>query len=202
MSLSPYISRYITSFMKTHKRVAIYCYGRHTHMLMIDYIFELKSVVAIIDNYKNESEENGFRIIKDKDIEREKIDGIIISSFVHRQAIKESLKTNHSAVDVLDIYDEFEKDGIQVGGNYYSIDYPYYKYQRINELSLEYDDCSLIEKKREVLFELVKAYCEIKDFRLASAKAFDLFELSQLKEYLEMANDIQELYKMELDAFS
>lgn len=202
IALAPYIINYITSFMNSHKRVAIYCNGRHTQMLMTDYVFQLKGIVAIIDNYQDEDQSNGFKIISDKEIDKENIDGIIISSFVYRNEIKNNIFIEHPNVEVLDIYEEFKKDGIELSGNYYSVGYPYYNYQKINDYNLRYKVADSKEDKKNVLYELVCSYMEIKDFRMASQTARNLYDMTGDEEYKEISSDINNLYNAELESFS
>ena len=53
----------ITDFMSQHKKVAIYCNGYHTKMLMADFIFELKDAKIIIDNYKGNNSFLHYRLV-------------------------------------------------------------------------------------------------------------------------------------------
>ena len=52
-------------FLKDSITPAIYCNGGHTQMLMADFMYDLKKVKYLVDNYAA-GEDAGFSIIKDK----------------------------------------------------------------------------------------------------------------------------------------
>ena len=193
------IEKYLRIFMKNHNRVAIYGNGQHTQMLMVDYIFQLKNIVAIVENYSKENND-GFKIICDEQIEDEKIDGIIISSYLYKDEIKEKMKKNHPKVDVLDIYYELKKDGVCIKSNYYNVGHPYAIYRRLNDIKLE-------QKKTKgniakLLFDEITIFVEIKDFRLAIEKAKLLYAYSHDSKDKELISDLEKLYAYEIKAFS
>ena len=100
------------TFCKSHKNPAIWCLGKHTRMLMADFMNEMKNVKIIIDSSKNNLENTGFQIITPGQIETYDIDGIIISSYVYKDEIKEELQKKHKAVEYLDLYEQLASQGI------------------------------------------------------------------------------------------
>ena len=64
-SVNGIVKESIQRFMSECNNPAIYCNGLHTRMLMTDFIFEMKKVKYIVDNYKEEQTEGGYCIIKD-----------------------------------------------------------------------------------------------------------------------------------------
>ncbi len=182
----------IDSFMNTHKRVAVYCYGEHTKALMVDFIFELRDIVCIIDNGDVKAEQQGFEIIKDEDIERREIDGIIISSYRYRDEIKDALVKNHSEIDFLDFYDEMNLRGVQIEQEFFTLGTPYQHYIDINKLYQELDDGIDVSVN---MWRLLGKLIEIKDFRLAFQLANFFYRQSEEKKYLDLANDLNVLWE-------
>ena len=178
--------------MKAHNNVAIYCYGEHTKALMREYIFELRSIMYIVDNGNIDAKYQGFTIIKDDDLEFYGIDGVIISTYQYREEIKGVLTKNHKKIDFLDFYDVMHSSGINIECEFYKFKTPYENYIEINELYQK------INKKKNTscfLIELLEKYLEIKDFRLASKAAEALYKENNEPEYLELINDINGLYE-------
>lgn len=185
----------ISAFMKEHHSVAVYCNGRHTRVLMSDFVFELKNLVAIIDNNVSDCIASGLPIISDSDIEENGIDGIIISSYRYLDEIKDILRRKHSSVDVLDIYESLENKGNKQYAEYYAKG-PYERYLKINSLWNEIDRVEGTEKQK-IVFELIKAFVSIKDFRMALCLAS---ELKDQDEYSRFHTLINNLYIEELNA--
>lgn len=109
-------------------------------MLMADFMYDLKNVRYIVDNYASEEKDGGFSVIRDEDLEEKKIDAVILSTFKFRQDVKQSLAVNHPEIPVLDIYDEFEKNGIIMQADYYYSHHPYHHYHSINYLQRDQKD--------------------------------------------------------------
>ena len=59
----------LADFVKSCNKAAIYCNGGHTKVLMSDFIFELKEVKYIVDNYNSPADKGGYNFIKDAEIE-------------------------------------------------------------------------------------------------------------------------------------
>ncbi len=187
------IRHILHDFMQAHKRVAVYCYGYHTQMLMTDFVGELRDLVCIIDN-GNVKEDSDFRIIKDGDIEEYELDGIIISSFKLMDEIKQGLYENHSSVDVLDMYEELEKRGIPLEHDFFYAG-PYQVYSKINTLNQKIEESGSLE----LLKQLLKEYVGIKDFRLAGEVARRIYKLTGDDPDKEICGMIDDLYEAELD---
>ena len=56
----------------------------------------MKKVKYIVDNYKEEQTEGGYRIIRDEELEQEGVDGVIISTYVYREQVLQSLSKKNS----------------------------------------------------------------------------------------------------------
>lgn len=194
------IKNAIGSFVKGCNNPAIWCYGRHTKMLMSDFMFELKDVHFIIDNGINDRTDSGFKIINEGSLSENQIDGIIISSRKFRNEIVNNLKTNYKDVPYLDIYGELEKNGYYLTAGYYAADHPYSRYFNLNRLQRENLREEDIEARKKGLKEIIKEYIAIKDFKSAIKHTKKLIELSDnhwAKTVLELLEDI---YKLQMEA--
>lgn len=168
-NISAIIKQSLCDFLRNAKKPAVYCNGGHTKMLMADFMYELKKVRYIVDNYAASEEDNGFILIRDGDMEKEGIDAIVLSTYKFRSDLKERLQTNYPDIPVLDIYDEFEKRGVTLRSDYYYSNHPYQHYKGINQLQRQIR--SNMEGVPGELYEsLVTKYLYIKDFRTAIIK--------------------------------
>ena len=190
------IKKSIQDFLAEAKNPAIYCYGGHTKMLMADFIYEIKPIKYIIDNYTTSSDNTGYKFIKDDEIEDQKIDSVIISSFKFRKEIKQGLREKHPEVRLLDLYDEFESNGIFLNADYYYYNHPYHHYHTINLLQRKIRQGKKCNEQMWV--ELITHYLHIKDFRTAGSKAEQLYRLTDKQCYQELRTDIGQLYEEEL----
>lgn len=192
------IQKSIESFVMQCDNPAIWCYGRHTRMLMADFMFELKKVCYIIDNGMKKYIESGFEIIDESQIKEKNIDGIIVSSRIHRDEIIANLKANYGHIRYLDIYEELQKAGIYIQESYYAINHPYSKYCKLNELQRR-----LTEEKNEEVFQntinkIVAKYIEIKDFQSAISYAQKLNNNTWKEKLLMLLEEIYDLQKKSL----
>ena len=87
-NISLIIKRSLCKFLENCKKPAVYCGGGHTKMLMADFIYELKKVRYIVDNYAKPEADSGFILIRDEEIETEGIDAVILSSYKFRRDLK------------------------------------------------------------------------------------------------------------------
>lgn len=192
------IRQSLHNFLLDAEKPAIYCNGGHTKMLMADFVYELKKVKYIVDNYAQVKENKGFVLIRDDDIEVYGIDKIILSSYKFRKDLKKILKEKHSDIPVLDIYDEFEKKGINVQADYYYSNHPYQHYKMINQLQREIRESNDIVIVKKLYVSLVTKYLHIKDFRTA------LIKLGEYEKYdikaRQMLQDVKELYDLQKKA--
>lgn len=197
-SVTQEVRSMIIDFMHRNKKVALYCYGEHTEMLLAEFVFELKGIVCIIDNYIDNRDNTGYRIIKENEIEENQIDGVIISSFVYRESIAQSLEKNHPSVQVLDIYQGLESKGIFLKYSYYQTDHPFHNYKEINRLQRKLA-CETSKDNRQLLLKkIVYSYVHIKDFATAIKKGKELVALFPSSANRVLLNDLQEIYNIEL----
>ena len=110
----------ICKFVNAHHTIAIYGYGIHTEHLMLDFVAELRDVKIIIDNYYDRSQETGYKIIRENELNQEAVDGVIISVYLEREKVLESMKLNHPCIDILDFYTLFDEMKLGVVGSYYN----------------------------------------------------------------------------------
>lgn len=188
----------LKDFLKDKKNPAIYCYGGHTKALMSDFMFELKRVKIIIDNYADRDGVSGFKIIRDNEIEENDVDAIILSSYKYRNDLKVNLQTNHPQIPVLDIYDKIHAEGIDLQSDYYYAGHPFQHYHKINTLQRELRQDKVSSSK---IFELVSEYIAIKDFRTALCW-LEEYKQHTDEDFSDLYADIKYLYELELNAAS
>lgn len=202
-NISRIIKQSLQAFLRDAKKPAIYCNGGHTKMLMADFIYELKKVKHIVDNYASSEEEKGFILIKDDEIETQGIDAIVLSSYKFRNDLKQSLAINHPGIPVLDIYDEFEKRGVTIRSDYYYSNHPYQHYKSINRLQREIKDNDDKNALNGLYRDLVTKYIHIKDFRTAMIKLKEWENIKVLEEkdrnmIERLLSDINALYELQI----
>lgn len=192
----------LVNFVKSCKKVAIYCNGGHTKMLMADFAFELKGINYIVDNYSNGLEESGFSFIKDEELEKNAIDGVIISSYKFKDSIAENLEKNHPFIKYLNIYDVFNRSGLHIQSDYYYYNHPYQHYKYINKLQKEIRGFSGQDKDRleQAYFALINRYIHIKDFRSAIYYAKKQADIFHKNKYEQLVLDLKNLYEAEQEA--
>lgn len=189
----------LQNFLTLCENPAIWCYGRHTKMLMADYIFEIKQVKYIIDKKYADIDGNGFCIIGKDQIEACNIDGIIISSYLYREEIKQILKEKYPNIQYLDIYDELSNRGIRLNHAYYINAHAYMHYKYINKLKRNI--ASDIDKE-ENYKSLICKFVELKDFQSAINCLEELLCLKYSEQYYQLKNDLEEIYKLELNTLA
>ena len=196
----PLIKNMIISFTKKCNNPAIWCYGKHTKMLMTDFIFELKNVNFIIDNGIGNIAGSGFEIINESSILEKKIDGIIISSKKYRDEIVCNLKKNYSDIPYLDIYAELEKNGYYLTVEYYAKDHPSSRYSSLNGLQRSFLQKKGTEDCKDSLKKILNIYIEIKDFKSAIKYASKLVGLSNDTWAYELLRQLKEICNLQLEA--
>ena len=194
------IKKSLENFTRSCQNPAIWCYGKHTKMLMVDYIYEMKNVKYIIDNNVVAESQSGFCIIRQDEIKERKIDGIIISSFKFRQEIKEILKREFPDIRYLDIYEEMEHEGIQLSFEYFSQTHPYCHYMKINELQRKLQKAMDKSERRDILLELIRECVNMKDFQFALVWVGELRQFGDSAFTEQLQTKIGELYQAELQA--
>lgn len=201
-NINQVIKTVICQFMKRCDNPAVWCYGRHTKMLMADYIFELKKVHYIVDNALAGNTDGGFEIISKDQIAEKGIDGIIISSWRYKDEIVKELKNNYSQIPYLDIYEELEGGGIHMTTTYYEGRHPYDRYQKLNRLQRRMAQEEGGETCRHDLKEIIETYIEIKDFLSAITYTEKLCALSDDPWERELLDRLSELYTLQQEALA
>ena len=187
------IKKALSDFVKSCRCPAIWAYGIHTRMLMADYIFEMKPVKYIIDEFRTE-DAGGYVMIRSREIPDTKIDGIIISSFKYREEIARTIETKFPQIKYLDIYENLHQNGIDLDCEYYTQEHPYSHYARINRLKRTLAEPQDANARGGLYRELLKELIQIKDFRSAIACAEEHGEDPQLLKVL------RRVYELELSA--
>ena len=197
--ISKIIRKSLQGFLQDKNNPALYCGGGHTKMMMADYIFELKKVRYIVDNYAKTDNDGGYIYIKDNEIREAKIDAIIISTYKFRKEITKKLMEEHSQIPFLDIYEILEENGIHLEADYYYSNHPFQHYHTINSIKRK---LAVAEKegKSQLFRQLVTKFLHIKDFGNARVCAREWYDASQKKEVIDLINDIDDLYRLEMKA--
>lgn len=199
-NINSIIKESLKEFLADKKKPAIYCNGGHTRMLMADFMYELKNVKVIVDNFSNEANNSGFMNIRDEEMEQNDIDAVIISSFKFRKDIRERLKKEHPQIAYLDIYEKFNENGIDLQADYYYHNHPYHHYHTINTIQREIEDMQDVAEKKEACRQLISHFIQIKDFRTAICKANELLKYEATEMTEQLVQDLKELYELEQQA--
>lgn len=201
-NINQIIMNSIKKFTDSCSVPAIWCYGKHTKMLMTDFISEMRNVRYIIDANYSECEESGFRIIKENEIRDNHIDGIIISSFKYKDEIKKNMKNKYPDITYLDIYEELEAQGILLSFEYFSQQHPYGHYTNINNWRRNIENSETAEKKEKWYRLLIAEYILIKDFK----SALSCIEQAEIRldtgKFHDLYIMIKEMYFLEQEAAS
>lgn len=199
-NINKIVKRALQQFVSDCKTPAIWCYGKHTRMLMTDFIYEMKGVKLIIDETHKGKENSGFLIIGQDQLRENKVDGVIISSFKYKDEIKETLEERYSDIKYLDIYDALEENGVTLANEYYASNHPYGHYTLINEYRRKIKGDVAQKGNEQLWINLVREYIQIKDFRsaaLCTEKYSRYFNVES-----QVAEKLWELYKLQQDAVS
>nr|WP_296485432.1 hypothetical protein [uncultured Acetatifactor sp.] len=194
------IKEAIRAFAADCEKPALWCYGEHTRMLMTDYVFEMKNVKYIIDEFC--TGDGGFEIIRSKEIEEKEIDGIIISSFKYRKEIAETIRSSFPQMRYLDIYEMLRENGIDLACEYYAEDYPFARYGRMNRIRQELREQEDAEGRKRLQTALLREYVSIKDFPGAIACMEEILKGNDDRKNREIRACLQNTYRLELQAAS
>lgn len=194
------IRKSLHEFCNSCNNPAIWCMGKHTTMLMADFMNEMKRVHCIIDNNKKNIRNMGFTIIGSDELSLHQIDGVIISSYLYRNEIKEELKSKTN-IKYLDIYEKLETEGIILRSSYFSYSHPYSRYKVINQLQIDYENTSKSEKEA-LLRKIIKEYIIIKDFKTALKYIEILVVKYKKSEDKKLNKMVREIYDMQLQQMS
>ena len=195
LNIANLVGNILGDFTKDKLNPAIWCMGEHTRRLTADYVFYLKNVRYIIDR-NADINSDGYKIIRPSAIKAKDIDGIIISSYVCRNEIKDQIQREYPEVEYLDIYDELERNGICLDTEYYMVSHPYSLYGQINEINSSLDKSN--QNYYNELKQLLILYIRIKDFRLAKEIAEEICGLKKSSENDRIAELVSNIYAEEL----
>ena len=181
------IRNMLEEFCNSCNNPAIWCNGKHTEMLMADFVYELRDIKIVIDDNAYSTEECGYKMISSAEIDENGVDGVVISSYRYKNEIVDKIKKQYPEIRYLDIYAELLKHGIHCNGEYYLSNHPYEKYKRINEKIYQTGLC-----EKDDLSGLIYMLVGIKDFRLAKHYAeiycSKYIEDSRMNKILELIN--------------
>ncbi|MCR2045725.1 hypothetical protein NSB25_00290 [Acetatifactor muris] len=186
--------------MKNCKIPALWCYGEHTRMLMTDYIFEMRRVKYIIDEFY--TGDSGFEVITSEKIGEKEIDGIIISTYKYRKEIVETIRSRYPQMKYLDIYEKLYENGIDLSCEYYAENYPYARYARINRMNCELWEQKNVKYQEDFVEDLVKEFVLIKDFSSAIRCMEEALRENHDRKMKELLKYLYRIYRMELQAAS
>lgn len=196
------IKKSLQTFLKDSKQPAIYCNGGHTKMLMADFMYELKNVKYIVDNYADKTDDNGFKLIRDEELEAAGIDAVIISSFKFKDNIVENLKRNHPGIKYLNLYEKFEEHGIDLQSDYYYHNHPYHHYHTINMIRRKIRALTQTDELEKAYRQLIEHFIHIKDFQTAIFHAKSLERIKNTEEYRNLIADLEAIYANQKTAIS
>lgn len=196
------IKKSLQDFLRESEKPAIYCNGGHTKMLMADFMHELRSVKYIVDNYADRTDDNGFRLIKDEELETAGIDAVIVSSFKFKDSIIENLKKNHAGIKYLNLYEKFAENGIDLQSDYYYHNHPYHHYRTINTVQRKIKELTDINELETAYRRLIEHYIHIKDFRTAVKCAGRLKRIIASEENRRLQADLEAIYESEKTAIA
>lgn len=183
----------ISSFVNKCSNPAIWCYGKHTKMLMADFVYDLKSIKFIIDENLKNQKNNGFQFIGSEDVLSLKIDGVIISSYKFKKEIHDIIQSRYPQIQVLDIYEELQRQGIDLETEYYNAGHPYQLLQQFNNYALEY----YANPNGVVAVNIQEILLNMKDFYLAYKWACR-FQENSIGNWEEYSKEVYSLYELEL----
>lgn len=197
--VSKVVRKSLIDFTRECKKPAIWCYGKHTQMLMADFMAELKEVKYIIDKNASKYTDAGFRFITEDQIENQNIDGVIISTYEFRDNVRREIEAKHPGLKFLDIYDELKAAGRPITWGYYQHG-PHMQYNTIISLQNDLHNCADDSECPELYHDIIEKYLQIKDFKSALYFANEAAARFEAGRFEEIAGDIGLLYEHELEA--
>lgn len=196
------IKKSLQDFLQGSKKPAIYCNGGHTKMLMADFMYELKNVKYIVDNYANRTDDNGFKLIRDEDLETAGIDAVIVSSFKFKDDIVDKLQKNHPGIRYLNLYDKFAEHGINLQSDYYYHNHPYHHYRTMNTIQRKIKELTSADELEIAYHQLIEHFIHIKDFSTAIFHARSLERIVGSEENKNLIKDLEDIYTNQKAAIS
>lgn len=197
--VSKVVRNSLIDFTRECKKPAIWCYGKHTQMLMADFMVELKEVKYIIDKNASKYADAGFQFITEDQIETQNVDGVIISTYEFRDNVRREIEAKHPGLKYLDIYDELKAAGLPVTWSYYQHG-PHMQYNTIISLQNDLHNCVDDSECPELYHKIIEKYLQIKDFKSALYYADEAAARFESGRFEAIAGDINLLYDHELEA--
>lgn len=174
------------------KRTALWGAGRkneensHAAVILKKYTTYIQTMHCIIDSLPGLWGDTfmGYSIISPNDIQKEKIELIIISSKVQSDSIRNDIERLSPGCEVIDIYAELEKRGLKVYHKFYeesSI------YTTIFKIRSDYEKEGNFGRSSVLLRDLIGAYLSIRDFEYAF-KFIDEYVDKKLDDFNQIIN--------------
>lgn len=174
------------------KRVAIRCAGWHTYFLLrefselleVDYLIDSNpdSVIDAVKNYK-------IPIVSNYDQIQDQVDCIIISTFDHRDEIKQELK-KFDFCEIIDLYDYLKANGYETGTEFYNFYNEPYKI--LIEKKQQYLKEDNLVDKEKICAELISEFLGNRDF-ISAFKWIEEYAVHKYKDYYKMSELKNEL---------
>lgn len=172
-------SKYINSLLVkifqmkcANKRIALWGAGRnnsvtsHASVILTRYISQLQGMVCLIDSAKEVQGKDflGFPVISPEMAADEELDLVIVASRASAKSIRTSIEHFLPECEVLDIYEELSKQGVNLFYNFYE-EKSYYS--QLYDLRTQYEKENSSIQKKKLLKELIATYLFIRDFQYA-----------------------------------
>lgn len=177
------------------KKTAIYGAGIHTEELLK--VIKLKhGLVCVIDNHSEEKIKYGVPVIPVSKIVEKDIELVIISSYKHREQMKQDLNHYNPNIKILDFYDVILQKNIHINSVFYDIG-EFQKYLLTNQTLIKYKQENQVEKKQYYLQDLISCYIAIRDFIRSKIyiEKYIQKEYQDYKRYEQFLLQLQELLK-------
>lgn len=185
------------------KRVALWGAGRkntensHAAIILKKYTTYIQGICCIIDSMPElwGDEFLGYPIISPEEIERKKVDIVIIASKVQADSIINDLHKYAPDCEYIDIYGELKKRGITVYHKFYEESNIY---TTLYHLRKNYEESH--KDKAQCLLELISAYLSIQDFYY-TRKYAKLYinegndKSGRIQEFIEKLDELEEEVK-------
>lgn len=168
----------------------------HCAVIINRYILNLSGLKVLIDSDKDlrGSQFLGYPVISPAEIKDYGIEVIIIASNASRKNIGENIRKIAPQCDYIDIYEELEKAGIKINGDFFNEQNIYTELYRQRKL---YESSDNIVEKQEYLRELIAYYLKIRDFYYTEHYITEYCErqYENCTKYADMLSEIKMLCK-------
>ncbi|OEF97717.1 sulfatase-like hydrolase/transferase [Desulfuribacillus alkaliarsenatis] len=157
------IMKEIWAEIPTSIRTVIWGAGAHTNELVNLLPINEKNIVGIldIDSTSQNQTLHGYPVYDPSYIKDGNIEMVVISSFVHRQEMKDTIGTLNPKCKHIDFYDELAARGIELQCAFFA---SFGDYQELYRIKSFYESAKVDEEREHYLFQLICRYLSIKDF--------------------------------------